>query len=82
MIGSNKLLQVISGLKMLTLSVKNRHSYNTRTRFFFGGLFLITVTVFTIFVSVIYNKAIATKTTVGDAYCVSILISVLQTLQY
>ena len=80
MFGSNKLLQVINGLKMLVLSGKDRHSYHTRIRFFFGGLFLITVTVFTIFVSVIYNKAIATKTTVGRACCVSFFISVLQTL--
>jgi len=57
------LKDVISGKKLIVLSAKERHSFHTRTRFFFGGWLLNTVTFFTLFVSAIYNAAIATSDT-------------------
>lgn len=51
---------MINGCKLIVLSSKTRHSGHRR-RFFFGGLILIVVSVLTLFVSVIYNGAIATS---------------------
>jgi len=61
LMAANILTDVINGVKLLIISGKNRHSRHTRLRFFFGGLFLNVVTLFTIFASVIYNQAIATS---------------------
>merc|ERR1712157_431844 len=50
----------INGCKMIVLSSKARHSGH-RFRLFLGGLFLMTASVITLFVSAIYNEAIATS---------------------
>lgn len=54
---------VINGCKMLILAGKARHSRHTRTRFFFGGTLLLIVTLFVLFTTTIYNRAIATSNT-------------------
>ena len=54
---------IINGTKMIFLSAKSGYNFNTRARFFLGGFLLITVTAFTLFASVVYNKAIATSNT-------------------
>jgi len=53
----------INGAKLIVLSAKKRHSSNTKTRLFFGGTLLASVTSFTFYVSTIYNAAIATSNT-------------------
>mmetsp|Transcript_11263 Transcript_11263/g.23652 ORF Transcript_11263/g.23652 Transcript_11263/m.23652 type:complete len:950 (-) Transcript_11263:56-2905(-) len=60
---SHLLPDIINGTKMVVLSGKVCYNFNQRARFFFGGLLLITVTAFTFFTSVVYNKAIATSNT-------------------
>merc|ERR1712086_1224064 len=52
------LKDVINGLKMVVLSGKERHSRQKRSGFFFGGLLLILISLYTVYTSVIYNKAI------------------------
>ncbi|KAL7554398.1 hypothetical protein ACHAWF_017845, partial [Thalassiosira exigua] len=54
---------VINGTKMIILSAKARHSAWQRARFFTGGTLLVAVTAFTLYVSTIYNGAIATSNT-------------------
>jgi hypothetical protein len=51
----------ISGAKMIVLSAKQRHDINYRMRFFCGGVLLTGVTLFSLYVSTIYNIAIATS---------------------
>jgi hypothetical protein len=63
LMAAHLLKDLISGLKLLVLSAKQRHDFTTRTRYFFGGLLLISVTAFTFYVSTIYNMAIATSNT-------------------
>ena len=53
------LSDVINGVKMIMLSGKNRHSHFVRARYFVGGTVLETITLFTVYVSLIYNNAIA-----------------------
>ncbi|KAL7505943.1 hypothetical protein ACHAXN_003319 [Cyclotella atomus] len=60
---SHLLADLINGVKMILLSAKPGHSVKTRMRFFIGGIFLSTITLFTLFASTIYNKAIATSNT-------------------
>mmetsp|Transcript_32639 Transcript_32639/g.68463 ORF Transcript_32639/g.68463 Transcript_32639/m.68463 type:complete len:220 (-) Transcript_32639:46-705(-) len=57
------LKDVINGTKMVILSGKERHAYRPRIRFFAGGTLLGAVSLFTFYVSVIYNEAIATSNT-------------------
>jgi hypothetical protein len=54
---------IINGVKLILLSAKQRHQFNSRLRFFAGGTLLTAVTCFTLYVSTIYNKAIATSDT-------------------
>ena len=48
---------------MIVLSAKKRNSLIERFRFFFGGMILIVSSLSTLYVSSIYNHAIATKNT-------------------
>lgn len=57
------LKDVINGSKMVMLATREGHSLNARIRYFLGGLVLCSVTLFTLFVSTIYNQAIATSNT-------------------
>ena len=54
---------VFSGAKMIVLAGKRRHSTQRRVKFFIGGTFLVSITVFILYVSAIYNKTIATSNT-------------------
>jgi hypothetical protein len=51
---------VINGFKMIVLSGKERHSYRARMRFFSGGTILVSITLFALYASIVYNKATAT----------------------
>jgi hypothetical protein len=51
----------ISGIKMINYSVKQRHHRNVKIRLFIGGTLLTLITVFTTYVSIMYNKVIATS---------------------
>ena len=51
----------ISGLKMIKYSAKTRLGRFVRIRLFIGGTILTLITAFTVYVSSIYNKAIATS---------------------
>ena len=55
------LKDTISGAKMIILSAKQRHATNYRVRFFCGGVLLSAVTLFSLYVTTIYNIAIATS---------------------
>jgi hypothetical protein len=61
LVGAHVLADVINGGRMIVLSAKERHSHFFRARFFIGGTTLCTVSLFTFFVSTIFNKAIATS---------------------
>ena len=61
LVGAHVLADVISGGRMIVLSAKERHSFNFRARIFIGGTMLCSVSLFTFFVSTIFNKAIATS---------------------
>jgi len=63
LMGAHLLKDMINGSKMIVLSAKKRHSTHKRLRFFFGGMFLIFTSLFALFVTSIYNKAIATSNT-------------------
>ncbi|KAL7528704.1 hypothetical protein ACHAWF_002670 [Thalassiosira exigua] len=52
---------IISGIKLLLLSGKQRYTHNKRARLFVGGLFLFSITAFTLYVSALYNMTIATS---------------------
>jgi hypothetical protein len=54
---------IINGVKLIVFSAKERHQFRSRLRFFVGGTLLTTGTCFTVFVSTIYNMAIATSDT-------------------
>ncbi|EJK50664.1 hypothetical protein THAOC_30297, partial [Thalassiosira oceanica] len=54
---------VFSGAKMIVLAGKQRHSTQRRVKFFIGGTFLVSITLFILYVSTIYNKTIATSNT-------------------
>ena len=51
---------VINGLKMIILSAKKRHSHRTRMRLFTAGMILVSITLFALYTSIVYNKATAT----------------------
>jgi len=53
----------INGSKLIILATREGHVTHRRVRYFVGGLVLNLVTVFTLFVTVIYNFAIATSDT-------------------
>merc|ERR1712157_131544 len=57
------LKDLIGGLKLVILSGKNWHTYTKRLRFLFGGIMICCITMYIIYVSAIYNKAIATTDT-------------------
>ncbi|KAL7549178.1 hypothetical protein ACHAWF_012449, partial [Thalassiosira exigua] len=54
---------IISGIKLLLFSRKQRHTHNKRARLFVSGLLLFLITAFTLYVSTLYNMAIATSNT-------------------
>jgi len=58
---SHLLTDAINGMKMIKHSTKQRHGRNARIRLFVGGTLLTFVTVFTIYVSTLYNQVIATS---------------------
>jgi hypothetical protein len=51
----------INGLKMIKHSVKRRHGRNAQIRLFIGGTLLTCISLFTFYVSTIYNSAIASS---------------------
>ena len=55
------LVDIINGVKLVILSAKQRHDWPTRTRYFIGGTLMVNITAFTLYVSTIYNAAIATS---------------------
>jgi len=61
LMATHLLKDLINGIKMIVLSAKERHETNTRSRYFVGGTLMATVTSFTLYVSTIYNAAIATS---------------------
>ena len=61
LMGSHLLTDAINGIKMIKHSTKQRHGRNARIRLFVGGTLLTFVTVFTIYVSTLYNQVIATS---------------------
>ncbi len=73
LMASHLLKDLVNGSKMIVLCAKEGYQLNSRIRFFVGGLFLSTVTTFTLFASTIYNKAIATSNTEVIANAVIIL---------
>jgi len=55
---------LINSIKLIWLSGKaSRHTREKRFRFFLGGAFYCCITVYIMYVSVVYNKAIATSDT-------------------
>merc|ERR1712032_1169607 len=56
------LKDVISGAKMIVYSGKS-HPLRRRAKFFFGGVFLCSVTLFILYASAVYNSVIATSNT-------------------
>jgi len=73
LMATHLLKDIINGTKMVILSAKERHDLATRTRYFIGGTLVTTVTAFTLYVSTIYNVAIATSNTEVIANSVIIL---------
>mmetsp|Transcript_40046 Transcript_40046/g.68319 ORF Transcript_40046/g.68319 Transcript_40046/m.68319 type:complete len:268 (-) Transcript_40046:79-882(-) len=63
LMATHLLKDIINGCKMIALASKERQTLNNRIRFFCGGLLLSFVALFTLYVSAIYNKAIATSNT-------------------
>lgn len=63
---------VINSFKMITLSAKARHSNSTRMRFFAGGTIVLSITLFAVYASIIYNKATAT----GEWFSCDMLFSI------
>merc|ERR1711966_199632 len=55
--------ELINGMKLIVLSGKRRLGHAKRMRFFVAGALLNFVALFTLFVSTIYNQAIATTNT-------------------
>jgi len=60
---ANLAKDMISGFKLIYHSSKVRHPLGSRIRYFIGGTLLCSITLFALYVSTIYNKAIATSTT-------------------
>ena len=57
------LKDIVNGSKLIVLSGKQRHSLKSRIRFFFGGMFTIATSLFALFVTTVYNQAIAASNT-------------------
>lgn len=57
------LKDAINGIKLILLSANGENNWITRARYFVGGMILISVTVFTLYASTIYNYATATTNT-------------------
>jgi len=55
------LTDVVNGSKLIVLSGKGRNPLCQRFHFFFGGLFLTTAALITMYASTVYNNAIATS---------------------
>merc|ERR1711957_486531 len=72
------LKDLLSGLKMIKLSGKKRHSKSFRARLFSGGVILCCITVYTVYASAIYIMATATSDTelVTDSVVILILTEV------
>eukprot|EP00984_Skeletonema_dohrnii_P010978 scaffold4339_cov100-Skeletonema_dohrnii-CCMP3373.AAC.3 len=60
---ANLAKDMISGSKLIYHSSKVRHPLGSRIRYFVGGTLLCSITLFALYVSTIYNKAIATSNT-------------------
>lgn len=58
---SHLLKDIICGIRLVVLSGKERHKFWLRVKYFFGGVLLVVVSLFTCYVSTIYNSAIATS---------------------
>ncbi len=56
---SDLLADFVSGIKLLVLAGKQRHSRSHKIRLYLGGLSICFVTVLTVFASTVYNVAIA-----------------------
>eukprot|EP00984_Skeletonema_dohrnii_P004616 scaffold1634_cov118-Skeletonema_dohrnii-CCMP3373.AAC.14 len=54
---------MINGSKLLYHSSESRHNLGPRIRYFIGGMCLCSITLFALYVSTVYNKAIATSNT-------------------
>jgi hypothetical protein len=52
---------IINGVKLVVLSGKRRNHFHRRIRFFTSGTLYFSVSVFTLYASIIYNMAIATR---------------------
>merc|ERR1711957_19510 len=63
LMGANILKDIIDGGKLIILSGKRRNSHLIRCRLFIGGTVLFMISIYTLYVSVIYNVAIATSNT-------------------
>merc|ERR1719491_1266430 len=72
------LSDLLSGLKMIKLSGKKRHSKSFRARLFSGGVILCCITMYTVYASAIYILATATSDTelVTDSVVILILTQV------
>lgn len=67
------LQDAITGMKLIKHSAKLRHGLNARIRLFIGGTLMSFIAVFSTYVSIIYNMAIATNNTQIIANSVIIL---------
>ena len=55
------LKDAINGIKMIKYSAKGRHSRFGRVRLFIGGTILMLITMFTTYVSILYNNEVSTS---------------------
>ena len=55
------LKDAINGIKMIKYSTKHRHSRFGRVRLFIGGTILVLITIFTTYVSILYNSEVSTS---------------------
>mmetsp|Transcript_15750 Transcript_15750/g.26827 ORF Transcript_15750/g.26827 Transcript_15750/m.26827 type:complete len:387 (+) Transcript_15750:3-1163(+) len=63
----------INGCRLLYHSSRVRHPLTSRLRYFIGGMCLCSITLFALYVSTVYNKAIATSNTAIIANSVIVL---------
>ena len=66
LMATHLLVDIINGVKLVILSAKQRHDWNTRTRYFIGGTLMVNITAFTLYVSTIYNAAILQRVSVAS----------------
>ena len=69
LMATHLLKDIINGVKLVTLSAKQRHNWDTRLRYFIGGTLMVNITAFTLYVSTIYNAAIATSKCLSSGIC-------------